>query len=178
MEKVEKEQLIEHYEMLYIIPIKFNEDEVEEIASKVKDLINKYKGEITYEENPDKKRLAYSIKGVHQGYYILIEFDLKKENLQKLNEKLKLMTEVLRFLILKKKKRTAEEIKKEKEQMEKIKEAKEEAEMKEVKKELEKKEKKEEKPSKSAEDIKSKKVSLKELDKKIDEILEDTDKMI
>lgn len=175
MEEFKKEQQIEHYEMLYIIPIKFSDDEAKNIVIEVKKLIADNQGEVTYEEVPEKKRLAYPIKGVHQGHYVLSEFDLPKENLKKVDEKLKLMAEVLRFLILKKKKKTAQEIQKEKERLEKIKTIKEEKEIKAIEQELEK-EVKEEKEKKD--DKKKKKISLSDLDKKIDEILEDTDKII
>ena len=94
MEEFKKEQPIEHYEMLYIIPIKFNDDEAKNIVSEVKKLISDNQGEITYEENLDKRKLAYPIKQTYQGYYTLVEFDLPKANLKKVDEKLKLMAEV------------------------------------------------------------------------------------
>jgi small subunit ribosomal protein S6 len=101
--------MLQHYELLYIIPVKFAGTEFEKIQNKVKDIIQKEGGEIDYEENLGKKKLAYAIKHNTQGFYILNEFDIETDKIKILNEKIKLTSEVLRHLIVKKKKITEEE---------------------------------------------------------------------
>ena len=90
-----------HYELLYLVPANYTEEELTPIREKVKSLIKKFTGEITYEENFGKKKLAYPIKGNHQGYYLLYEFDLAGENLKELDKILKLTAELLRHIIVK-----------------------------------------------------------------------------
>lgn len=138
------------YELLYIIPQNFTEKETGPIKDKVKKFIKDLEGEINKEEDSGLQRLAYSIRQVHRGYYILLHFDLDKEKLTNLNRDLSLTSEVLRYQIIKipkgewkvekKKERTVREIRVE-----------------------EKREEKEERPKK--------KVDLEELEKKIDKIL-------
>lgn len=103
-----------HYELLYIVPNKFTQQEAEEIDGKVRKAIEDRQGEIIYSEKWGNKKMAYPIKHYTHGYYYLLEFDMPGENLQEMNYWLKMYENVLRFQIVKKKKKTAEELEKEK----------------------------------------------------------------
>ncbi len=159
-----------HYEILFIVPNKFTEDEAKKIASKVEGMITSAEGKITLSEFWGKKKLAYKIKHNEYGYYGLFEFDLEKESLAKIDNDLRLSTEILRHQIVVKKAKTEAELKREEEIRAKIdtKKAKEE---KEEEKNGAKKEVKEEKTS-SAKKVKApKSADLKELDEKLEGIL-------
>lgn len=114
-----KKTTLPHYELLYIISNKYTENELAPIAEKVNNLITKAKGEITYSEEWGKKKLAYSINHFNHGYYFLVEFDLPGSELKDVDTEIKHMTEVLRHQIVKKTKRTLEEIENEKRIVEK-----------------------------------------------------------
>ena len=103
MSKVKKEGAT-HYEILYIVPNNFTEDEAKKIDGNVKKLIEDNGGKITYEEFWGKKKLAYPINHFNHGYYTLYEFDMDGINLVKLDKALKLSNEVLRHQIIVKKK--------------------------------------------------------------------------
>lgn len=150
-----------YYELLYIIPPQHTEEEIETITKKVTELIQKKGGEINLTEKLGKFKLAYPIKHNYHGNYVLTEFDASASSIKKLNEDLKLMSEILRHLIVTKKKRSAEEIAEEQALRERIM-RKEEKESEVAKKEVA--------PAKPVKE--EKKVSLEELDKKLDEILE------
>lgn len=102
----------QHYEILFIITNRFTEDEASASVERVKKILEGMGGQITLEEFWGKKRLAYPIKGEHYGYYQLYEFDLERNELAKLEEKLRLDSEVVRFMVVKKKIKSEEEIKK------------------------------------------------------------------
>jgi small subunit ribosomal protein S6 len=165
-ENEEQEERIEHYELLYIVPISYSVDELKPITEKVVKLIKDYNGEITKKEDLGKLKLAYPIKQQNHGYYQMVEFNLAKNNLKKLNEALRLINEVLRFLIIKKKIKTEKEVIKEKELQTKLAKKKEEA----IEKIKSAKEETKEEPGQD-------KVSLEDLDKKLDELL-DTDDIV
>lgn len=160
-----KKSRIPHYEMLYIVSNQFSEDEVKPINEKLHKLIADNQGVITYTEIWGKKRMCYPIKNFGYGYYFLVEFDMAGENLAKVDKILRMSNEILRHQIVAKMKRTAEEIKMEKEKAEKKIVEKKIAEEKEG-------EKKEEEAKKEA-----KKMDLKDLDEKLDKIL-DTDDLL
>lgn len=91
-----------HYEILYLVPANLAEEELEQVKAAVKNLITKSEGKITQEDSLGKKKLAYPIKKVSQGYYLLYEFDLAGKALKKLNQELKITPKVLRHIIIKK----------------------------------------------------------------------------
>ncbi|MFH1187561.1 MAG: 30S ribosomal protein S6 [bacterium] len=110
--------MMQYYELIYIIPVKFAGKEFEKIQNKVKEIIQKDGGQIVFEENLGKKKLSYAIKHNTQGFYIINEFDIESDKIKSVNEKIKLTPEVIRHLIFKKKKLTEEDRKKEKEKKE------------------------------------------------------------
>lgn len=109
-----KSSEIPHYELLYIISNKYSEDELSPIIDKVRKIINDHGGDISYSEEWGKKKLAYPIKHFRYGYYNLAEFDLAGEKLIKVNKALQLASEILRHQIVSKKLKTVQEIEKEK----------------------------------------------------------------
>ena len=93
-----------HYELLYIIPLKYTDEENTKITEEVEDIIKKYKGEITKTSILGKRKLAYEIKHVHNGYYVATHFNmLEGKGLIGLNKELNLKTNdnILRFQIVK-----------------------------------------------------------------------------
>lgn len=181
MSKVKKTENA-HYELLFIIPNKFTEDEAKAIDEKVRKQIAAVGGEVTYTEDWGKKKFAYEIGNYNHGYYKLAEFDLEGVKLAELDNFLRLSNDVLRHQIVRIAKRTASEIEADKKKSE---------ELAAIKKRLkdggaekvEKAEEKtsglvtEEKPQQPAEERKSfkKKTDLKDLDQKLDDILDTKD---
>jgi small subunit ribosomal protein S6 len=109
-----------HYEILFIIANEYTEEEAKKISQDVEGIINKHKGEMSYKEFWGKKKLAYPIKHNHFGYYSLLEFDLETEGMPELNETLRLFDKIIRFQIIKTRKRTLEEINAEKAKQESL----------------------------------------------------------
>jgi len=159
--------MTEHYELLYIIPVKVEDDKLIKTMEDVAGLIKKNGGEITKDDNLGKLKLAYPIKHVYQGHYVLVEFNMKKNKLRYFERDLKLEPDVLRHMVVVKKIKTEVESAKEKQIQERIK--------KEKAKELE--EKKEKKGISSFKKLSKdgeKKVGIEDLDKKLDEILDNS----
>jgi small subunit ribosomal protein S6 len=163
-----------HYELLYLISNQYSEDEIKPIIGKVQEMIAANGGQITFQEDWGKKRLSYQIKGFRFGYYNLIEFDADGEKLKQVDQLLRLNSEILRFQIVKKKIKTAQEIEQEQKIQKKIEEkaalSEREATVEEVVEDQEIKREKEKDKEKS-----KKKVELKDLDEKLDRILETDD---
>jgi small subunit ribosomal protein S6 len=102
-----------HYEILFIIPNKFTDEEAKTVSSKIEKVLTDNGAAITLSEYWGKKRLAYEIKHNAFGYYGLFEFDLEKSELAKIDKNLRLSTDVLRHQVVVKKAKTATEIAKE-----------------------------------------------------------------
>src|SRR5665811_876344 len=148
-----------HYEVLFIIPNKYTEDEAKQLIVKAEEIITKTGSSITFREYWGKKKLAYEIKHNAYGYYALVEFDAERDAVQSINQTLRLSTEVLRHQIVSKRVKTDAEITRAKTIQGKIEDKKDA----DIKKDEDVKEKKGEE--------KSNKGSLKELDQKLEGIL-------
>ena len=90
------------YELMCLVPTtKYAEDELGGVVGRLRDLIAKHGGNITFEDNLGKKRLAYPIRQVHQCYYLLAHFDAEPERIESLKNELKLSSDVVRHLLIK-----------------------------------------------------------------------------
>lgn len=152
--------------MLYIVSNQFTEDELKPIVERVHKLIEDKGGKITYSEAWGKKKFSYPIKHFNHGYYNLVEFDLEGRKLNDINHIFRMDSEILRHNIVARQVRTPEEIKEEKKRSEEIA-------MQKVTKEKEEEDKKEEEKAKA--ETPKEKVNLKDLDEKLDKILETDD---
>jgi len=157
-----------HYEILFIAPNKFTDDEAKTVAGQVEKILTTGGGQITHREYWGKKRLAYEIKHNAFGYYGLFEFDLEGANLAKIDSNLRLSTDILRHQIVVKKAKTEADI---------AKELKIRAKIDSKKAETEKKQEEKAKTSSAsvtapkAKDKNDKRVDLKDLDEKLEGIL-------
>lgn len=87
------------YDLLYIIPNKYTENEVPEVMKTINDLIVKHNGQVKKEINYGKRRLAYEVNHNHYGYYIMDRFEMDAKSCFTLNQILRVQDEVLRHLI-------------------------------------------------------------------------------
>lgn len=161
--------MMQHYELLLLIPGSINDGEIPAIKEKAAVFITKIGGKITKDLDWERRKLAYAIKQETFGHYWLFEFDAESTGLKELHHQLSLTPEILRFLLTTAKVKTAEEIKHDEMIQEKIKARKAEKVKKELK-EVKEIEKKVEEPKKEEEKTEGK-VTMEDLDKKLDEIL-------
>ncbi|MFA6304239.1 MAG: 30S ribosomal protein S6 [Patescibacteria group bacterium] len=152
-----------HYELTLIINATASENEHPAILAEVKNLLEKNSAQNIRVLDLGRKKLAYAIKNLKHGFYFSYEFDLIPASLTAIDNALKLNKNVLRHLVIKKKVKTAAEIARQ----EKIKSGKIREEV--VKKEAEKEEIRQAQPVKTAKP----KISLEDLDKKLDELLDE-----
>jgi small subunit ribosomal protein S6 len=155
-----------HYEILFILPNKFTEDEAKTVSGNVGQVITANGGQITLTEYWGKKKLAYEIKHNAYGYYGLFEFDLEGKALAKVDKDLRLHADVLRHQIIVKKSKTEAEIARAEVIRAKIDSKK----AGEEKKQAEKT-KKASAPITPTSKVKDKRVDLKDLDEKLEGIL-------
>lgn len=111
---------VPHYELLCLFSNKFSESEVEPIRQRVEQMITEYGGQITSQEYWGKRKLAYDIDGFRHGYYHLVEFNLDGPKLNELTNRLRLSKDILRHQVVKKRLKTAAELKAEEEMAAKI----------------------------------------------------------
>ncbi len=92
-----------HYELLYIIPLKYTDEENNNIIKEVEDLLTSHKAKILKSAKLGKRKLAYKIKHINYGFYVVVQFDLEnKDNLKSINQEMLIKTNnnILRFQII------------------------------------------------------------------------------
>ncbi len=162
-----KTSKIPQYEVLYIVSNKYTEEEAQKINKETKKLLESKGAKVSNIEEWGKKKLAYSINHFNHGYYYLIEFETEGINLAGINKELRMKTELLRYIVaVRSDKAKAEE--------EKIKKALEEEKKQKIKETEDKEEEKKQEPKKETKKEK-KKISLEDLDDKLDKILDTKD---
>lgn len=88
------------YELLYIIPSQFTDAEVEALQPKIAALLEKHGAKVFKNDSLGKIRLAYPVKGVRHGTYVLVYFEAEHEAVQPIEHELRLADEVLRSTIV------------------------------------------------------------------------------
>ena len=88
------------YEVTYILRPSLEENEVEERANAIAEIVKGQGGEVNAVERLGKKRLAYEIKDVREGNYVVMQFKSDAAVSKELERQLKLHEDVLRALVV------------------------------------------------------------------------------
>jgi small subunit ribosomal protein S6 len=88
------------YELLFIIPAKHTEEEIGGLIEKVNGIVKTAGAEIKETHQLGRRRLAYPINDVRNGVYVLSYFEAAPDLIDKINQTLRLSTELLRHLIV------------------------------------------------------------------------------
>ncbi len=90
---------MKHYEILAIIAGTISEDEIPARIDAVKNLIEKTGGTHITLEHKGKNRLAYPIKHIRYGYFLLGRFEAKPEVIEVVRGKIGLLDNMLRVIV-------------------------------------------------------------------------------
>ncbi|MCR4322521.1 MAG: 30S ribosomal protein S6 [Candidatus Azambacteria bacterium] len=88
------------YELSYFISPDITDEEAIAYSQKIKDMLGVRADEVSKEEAPFKRRLAYAIKNKNQGYFGWFHFLAVPSTIKDLGKKLILDSSVLRHLII------------------------------------------------------------------------------
>jgi len=92
-----------YYEISILISPDLSEKELDALKEKVFSFIQEEQGILVKNSDPVQKTLGYPIKKKQQAFFLTIDFQLNPESLEKIKNKLKKESEILRFLLLNKK---------------------------------------------------------------------------
>ncbi len=91
-------EIKKNYEVMFIVNATLTDDAIASTVEKFKTLITK-NGEITKVEEIGKKRLAYPIMKMNEGYYVLVEFTSDPQFPKELGRIFNITDEVIRSLV-------------------------------------------------------------------------------
>lgn len=86
------------YELALVVNAKVEDDVKTATVEAAKDIITRFGGVITNVEDWGKKRLAYEIQKMKEGYYFFIQFDADATVPLEVEQRVRIMDNVIRFL--------------------------------------------------------------------------------
>ena len=89
------------YELAVVVSAKIEDDERAQVIEKVKALVERFGGQISDVDEWGKKRLAYEVQKMREGFYYFIQFEGETTVPAELEERLRIEETVLRFLCVK-----------------------------------------------------------------------------
>ena len=91
-----------HYELTLIIDSNILENEYSGKIEKIKKVIEKNQGNISSEFDLGRKKLSYPIKKMFKGNFYSLEIDMEPQGLSPIEKELKLNKDILRYIFIKK----------------------------------------------------------------------------
>ena len=89
------------YELEVVVSAKLEDDARAEVIEKVKALVTRFGGNITDVDEWGKKRLAYEIQKMKEAYYYFIHFESETTTPGEIEERIRIMDGVIRYLCVK-----------------------------------------------------------------------------
>lgn len=89
------------YELAVVVSAKIEDEERAAVIDKCKALIERFGGTITNVDDWGKKRLAYEIQKMKEGFYYFIQFEAESSAPAEIESRIRIMDNVLRYLVVK-----------------------------------------------------------------------------
>lgn len=88
------------YELAMVLRPDLDEETKAAELQKVQDLIARFEGTVEKVDDWGKRRLAYEIQKVNEGFYTFITFAAKSSTPAEIESRVRIMENVLRYLIV------------------------------------------------------------------------------
>lgn len=90
------------YELALVVNAKIEDEARVATLEAAKDIITRFGGTVTNVEDWGKKKLAYEIQKMKEGYYYFIQFDADTTVPGEVEKRVRIMDNVIRYLCVKK----------------------------------------------------------------------------
>ena len=90
------------YELALVVNAKIEDEAREAVVEKVKSYVARYGGTVTEVEEWGKKRLAYEVQKMREGFYYFIQFEADATCPAEVERHVRIMDNVMRYLVVKK----------------------------------------------------------------------------
>lgn len=88
------------YELAVAVNGQLEADAKNAVLEKVRGLITRFGGTITSEDDWGRKRFAYEVHKVKEGYYVFIKFQAGPEAIAEIENRIRIIENVYRYLIV------------------------------------------------------------------------------
>ena len=88
------------YELALVVSARLEDEERVATVEKVKAYIERFGGQITNVDDWGKKKLAYEIQKMKEGFFYFIQFDAEATAPAEIEARVRIMDNVLRYLVV------------------------------------------------------------------------------
>ena len=88
------------YESMYILKPDMEEEKKDALVKRFSDIVEKSGGKVEKIDEWGKKRLAYPIQFINDGYYVLMTFEAEPTLPAELERNYKIADDVLRYIVI------------------------------------------------------------------------------
>ena len=86
------------YELAVVVSAKIEDEERAATVEKVKAYVERFGGNVTNVDEWGKKRLAYEVQKMKEGFYYFIQFEAEATAPAEIENRVRIMDNVIRFL--------------------------------------------------------------------------------
>lgn len=90
------------YELALVVNAKIEDEERAATLEAAKELITRFGGTVSNVDDWGKKRLAYEIQKMNDGYYYFIQFEADSNVPDEIEQRVRIMEKVIRYLCIRK----------------------------------------------------------------------------
>ena len=90
------------YELALVVNAKIEDEERAATLEAVKELITRFGGTVYNVDDWGKKRLAYEIQKMNDGFYYFIQFEADSSVPDEIEQRVRIMEKVIRYLCIRK----------------------------------------------------------------------------
>ena len=90
------------YELVLVVNAKIEDDARAAVVEKAKAYVTRFGGTVTEVEDWGKRKLAYEIQHMKEGFYYFIQFEADATCPAELEKRVRIMENVLRYLVVRK----------------------------------------------------------------------------
>ena len=90
------------YELALVVSAKIEDDARAAVVEKAQGYITRFGGVVSEVEEWGKKKLAYDVQKMSEAFYYFIQFEAEAEAPAQIEENIRIMDNVLRFLCVRK----------------------------------------------------------------------------
>ena len=88
------------YELALVVSAKIEDEERAAVIEKVKALIARFGGNVTNVDEWGKRKLAYEIQKMKEGFYYFITFESDSNCPNEVEQRVRIMEDVIRYLCI------------------------------------------------------------------------------
>lgn len=89
------------YELAVVVSAKLEDEARAEVIEKVNALVTRFGGNVTEVEEWGKKKLAYEIQKMKEGFYYFVKFESETTAPAEIESRIRIMDGVIRYLCVK-----------------------------------------------------------------------------